>query len=49
MAAGALMIVEAGGRVADLQGSDRFFETGEIVAGSPRVFDALIKALPPGD
>lgn len=47
MAAGALMIVEAGGLVADLQGSDRFFETGDIVAGSPRVFDALVKALPP--
>jgi myo-inositol-1(or 4)-monophosphatase len=46
MAAGALMIVEAGGMVADIKGGDDFLHTGEIVAGSPRVFDALRRALP---
>ncbi len=46
MAAGALMIVEAGGMVADIGGGDDFLRTGEIVAGAPRVFDALRRALP---
>jgi myo-inositol-1(or 4)-monophosphatase len=46
MAAGALMIVEAGGIVADVNGGDRFLDTGEILAGSPKVFEALRRALP---
>jgi myo-inositol-1(or 4)-monophosphatase len=46
MAAGALMIVEAGGLVADFDGREDFFRTGEIIAGAPRVFDALRRALP---
>ena len=38
--------VEAGGIVADVDGGDRFLNTGEILAGSPKVFEALRRALP---
>jgi myo-inositol-1(or 4)-monophosphatase len=48
MAAGALMIVEAGGMVADFDGREEFLHTGEIIAGTPRVFEALRRALPAG-
>jgi myo-inositol-1(or 4)-monophosphatase len=41
MAAGVLMIQEAGGLVADLHGEDRFLERGHIVAGSPKIFAQL--------
>jgi myo-inositol-1(or 4)-monophosphatase len=43
MAAGTLMIKEAGGLVADLRGEDRFLETGEVIAATPKVFPALLK------
>jgi myo-inositol-1(or 4)-monophosphatase len=46
MAAGALLIVEAGGLVADFAGGEDFLNNGEIIAGTPRVFDALRRALP---
>lgn len=41
MAAGALMVTEAGGLIGDFDGSTSFLETGDIVAASPRVFRAL--------
>ncbi len=47
MAAGTLMIREAGGLVSDLSGGDRYLETGHIVGGSPRVHTALHKLLAP--
>lgn len=47
MAAGALLIQEAGGRVAALDGNDDFLETGRIVAGNPRVFEALRQLVAP--
>ena len=47
MAAGALLITEAGGLVGDLAGENRYLETGNIVAGNPRVFVELLKALEP--
>jgi myo-inositol-1(or 4)-monophosphatase len=45
MAAGALMIVEAGGLVGDLKGEDGYLDSGEICAATPKVFPALIQAL----
>jgi myo-inositol-1(or 4)-monophosphatase len=45
MAAGALMIQEAGGLVADLRGEDRYLESGEIACATPKVFPALLEAL----
>ena len=47
MAAGALMIAEAGGLVSDLAGESRYLDTGNIVGGNPKVFAELLKALQP--
>ena len=38
MAAGALLIQEAGGLVGDLNGEDGYLERGEIAAATPKVF-----------
>ncbi len=42
MAAGALMVREAGGFVSDADGKDKFLDTGEIVAGNQMVHKALL-------
>ena len=47
MAAGSLIIREAGGLVGDFSGNDRYFETGNIVAGNPKIFTDLIRKLQP--
>ncbi|MBI2297200.1 MAG: inositol monophosphatase [Betaproteobacteria bacterium] len=47
MAAGALLITEAGGLVGDLQGEHNYMQTGNIVAGTPKVFVALLRAIAP--
>ena len=45
MAAGALMIQEAGGLVADLRGEDGYLESGEIACATPKIFPTLLEAL----
>jgi len=45
MAAGALLIVEAGGLVGDLNGDQGFLESGDIAAATPKLFPALLEAL----
>ncbi len=45
-AAGNLLITEAGGRVGTLTGAD-YRDGGNLVAGSPRVYTALIEAFAP--
>jgi myo-inositol-1(or 4)-monophosphatase len=47
MAAGALLITEAGGLVGDLSGENRYLETGNIIGGNPMVFVELLKAIEP--
>jgi myo-inositol-1(or 4)-monophosphatase len=47
MAAGGLLITEAGGLVGDLIGENHYLETGNIVAGNPKVFFELLQALSP--
>jgi myo-inositol-1(or 4)-monophosphatase len=47
IAAGALMIREAGGRISDFHGTDDWFESGNIVAGNPKTYAALSKMLSP--
>ncbi|NMG73966.1 inositol monophosphatase family protein [Aromatoleum diolicum] len=42
MAAGVLMIQEAGGLVSDLAGEGTYMETGNVVAGTPKVFGQLL-------
>lgn len=46
-AAGALLVAEAGGTVSDLAGGDRFFETGNLVAGGLKVHRAMLERLRP--
>jgi myo-inositol-1(or 4)-monophosphatase len=43
MAAGALLIVEAGGMISDFEGGENYLATSNVVSGSPKVFDALLK------
>jgi myo-inositol-1(or 4)-monophosphatase len=45
MAAGALLITEAGGLVGDLQGEQTFMQTGDVCCATPKVFPALLEAL----
>jgi myo-inositol-1(or 4)-monophosphatase len=47
VAAGALMIREAGGRISDFHGNDGYLESGNIVAGNPKTYAALSKLLAP--
>ncbi len=47
MAAGALLITEAGGLVGDLQGNDGWLDSGNIVAGTPKVFVELLQLIEP--
>ncbi len=45
MAAGALLISEAGGLVSDMRGEANYLETGNIIAGTPKVFAPLFKII----
>src|SRR5574343_1035936 len=45
MAAGTLLISEAGGLVSDLRGNADYPETGNIVAGTPKIFAPLLKII----
>ena len=45
MAAGALLIQEAGGLVGDLQGEAGFLDKGEICASAPKIFPTLLQAM----
>ena len=47
MAAGALLITEAGGLVGDLSGEQNYLETGNIVGGNPKVFSQLLQIIAP--
>src|SRR3982751_747236 len=45
MAAGALLIQEAGGLVGDLEGNSGFLDKGEICASAPKIFTSLLQVL----
>jgi myo-inositol-1(or 4)-monophosphatase len=45
MAAGALLILEAGGLVGDLQGEQTYLDSGDITAATPKIYPALLEAL----
>jgi myo-inositol-1(or 4)-monophosphatase len=47
MAAGALLIQEAGGLVSDLAGDGNYLATGNIIGGTPKVFNQLLQAIQP--
>ena len=45
IAAGSLIVKEAGGFAADMEGGERQFETGDIVAANPKCFRLLVTRL----
>jgi myo-inositol-1(or 4)-monophosphatase len=45
MAAGVLLVREAGGLVGDLDGGEKFLENGRIVASNGKIFGAILKVL----
>jgi myo-inositol-1(or 4)-monophosphatase len=45
MAAGALLIQEAGGLVGDLRGEEGWLDAGDIACATPKVFPTLLEAL----
>ncbi|HYF38665.1 MAG TPA: inositol monophosphatase family protein [Gemmatimonadales bacterium] len=49
IAAGSLLIREAGGKITDYTGRDIGVEHTEVVAGNPAIHDWLLEALRPGD
>jgi len=44
IAAGALLIEEAGGRITDFAGGNRHWDRGNVVAGPPGVAEAIVRA-----
>lgn len=47
MAAGILLIREAGGIVGDFEGGGMYMDTGNLVCGSPKVFAAIVNTIKP--
>ncbi len=47
IAAGALLVLEAGGLIADFQGEERYLDSGNVVAGNPKVFAQLLHVIAP--
>ena len=47
IAAGCLLITEAGGMVSDLSGNDTFLKTGHLCAGNPDIHPQLLKVIAP--
>lgn len=47
LAAGALLVHEAGGLVGDFEGNEGYLESGNIVAGNPKIFGQILQALAP--
>ncbi len=47
IAAGALLVKEAGGLIADIDASDRYMESGNIVCGNPKCFKAVLQVTKP--
>jgi myo-inositol-1(or 4)-monophosphatase len=45
MAAGALLVREAGGLVSGLTGEPDFMESGDIVAATPKLFPQMLEAM----
>jgi myo-inositol-1(or 4)-monophosphatase len=47
MAAGCLLITEAGGLVGDMEGNDTYLKSGNVIAGNPKVFGQLLQVIAP--
>jgi myo-inositol-1(or 4)-monophosphatase len=47
IAAGSLLVTEAGGMVGDLEGNGGYMTSGNVVAGTPKIFAPLLQLLAP--
>jgi myo-inositol-1(or 4)-monophosphatase len=47
IAAGVLLIAEAGGLVSDLAGESNYMKTGNVVGGNPKIFSQLLQIIGP--
>ena len=47
VAAGALLVKEAGGLVADIAGGENYLDSGNVVCGSPKIFKAVLQTVGP--
>ncbi|UCH53468.1 MAG: inositol monophosphatase [Pseudomonadota bacterium] len=47
MAAGALLIQEAGGLVSDFAGGPDFLTTGNVLAGNPKIYEEMVRRIRP--
>ncbi|AZR84100.1 inositol-1-monophosphatase [Bordetella pertussis] len=47
VAAGSLLVLEAGGLLADFDGEQGWLDTGNVLAGTPKVFTHMLTALQP--
>jgi myo-inositol-1(or 4)-monophosphatase len=47
MAAGCLLITEAGGLVGDMDGGATYMQSGNLTAGNPKIFEQLIQIISP--
>jgi len=45
VAAGSLLVLEAGGLVADFEGEQSWMTTGDVLAGSPKIFAQMVAGL----
>lgn len=47
IAAGSLLVKEAGGLISDLQGGEDYMKQGDVVAGTPKIFKSLLQTFMP--
>lgn len=47
IAAGSLLIKEAGGLIGDCDGSENYLQSGNIITGNPKIFKALLQTIAP--
>ncbi len=47
IAAGCLLITEAGGLVGDMQGGDSFLTSGHVCAGNPKIYEQMLQVIAP--
>jgi myo-inositol-1(or 4)-monophosphatase len=45
MAAGALLVLEAGGLISDFDGEEGYLDSGNVVGGNPKVFAQLLQVV----
>lgn len=45
LAAGTLLVTEAGGLVTDFNGEENYFESGDVLCGNPRVFGQMLQVI----